>query len=225
MFGFDNVKTVSVVVSDPGADAIIPVFKVPSRLTKIEILTAYAVCDTTISDGVGTAFTLRLLDYGSGGTAVAKAKIQSNAAKGAAKDQQQATNQALAVQQQANQPYMDLGRQAAQRLGQMSQNAQPYTQVFGNGAGAQSFGGPQMGQPPQGPPPGSLAGLGRPQPPPGMGQPPGPQGPPQGQQPMQGPPQGGGGMVRVQAPTGEVAMLPDGSPQLQMALQKGARRL
>ena len=163
-----------------------------------------------------------------GGTAVASAKMQSNAAKNAAKDQQKATNQALAVQQQANQPYMDLGRQAAQRLGQMSQNAQPYTQQFGGPGGSngfQAFGGPQMGQPPQGPPPGSLAGLGQPPQGPGMGGPPQGMRPPQGQPPMQGPPQGGGGMVRVQAPTGEIAMFPAGSPGLQKALQAGAREM
>lgn len=71
MFGYDNVKTVSVMVSDPGADASIPIWKVPSRLTKVEIITASALCDTTIADGVGTCFTLRLLDYGNAGTAVA----------------------------------------------------------------------------------------------------------------------------------------------------------
>lgn len=50
----------------------------------------------------------------------------------------------------------------------------------------------------------------------------------QGQQPPQeppAPPQGFGGLVRVQAPTGEMAQFPEGSPGLQDALTKGARRL
>ena len=67
MFSFDNVHTVSVVVSDPGADAIIPVFKVPSRLTKIEILEAWASIDTALA-GSGTGVILELVDYGSTGT-------------------------------------------------------------------------------------------------------------------------------------------------------------
>lgn len=71
MFAYDNVHSVTFAVSDPGADATIPIWKVPSRYTKIEILAANAVCDTSVVDGVGTAFTLRLLDYGSAGTAVA----------------------------------------------------------------------------------------------------------------------------------------------------------
>lgn len=71
MFAYDNVHSVSVVIADPTTDLTIPIFKIPSRYTKVEILAASAVCDTTISAGVGTAFTLRLLDYGAAGTAVA----------------------------------------------------------------------------------------------------------------------------------------------------------
>ena len=71
MFGYDNVHSVSVCVSDPGADATIPIARIPARMTKAEVIAAYAVCDTDVKDGIGTAFTLRLLDYGNAGTAVA----------------------------------------------------------------------------------------------------------------------------------------------------------
>lgn len=139
----------------------------------------------------------------SAGTAVAGAKIQSNAAKNAARSQQQATNQALQVQQRANQPYMDLGASAAQRLGQMAANPSPYTQVFGNGAGAQRP---------------SLASLGAPQGgpmPPGMGQ------PPHG---MGGPPQAapGGGMVLLRAPDGSTRPFP--AAQADSVIQQAAAR-
>lgn len=70
MFGYDNVRTEVVTISDPGADGTLVIWKAPTRLAKIEILEAWAVCDTTVSAGVGTAFTLRLLDYGAAGTAV-----------------------------------------------------------------------------------------------------------------------------------------------------------
>lgn len=160
-----------------------------------------------------------------GGTAVAGAKIQSNAAKSAQKSQQAGTDKALAVQQQANQPYMQLGSQAAGRLGQMTANAQPYTQNFTGPGGSNGF----QAMPPQGPPPPPM-GLGAMGQPP-QGAPPGAvprQGPPAGMSPpgMQGPPQGApGGMVRLKAPTGEIGMVPDNSPELQKALSLGAVRL
>lgn len=177
--------------------------------------------------GVGAA----LLMAGSAGAGLASAKVQSNAAKKAQQAQQQGTDKALAVQQQANQPYMDLGRQATARLSQMAANQQPYTQVFGSGAGAQgqpgqptqgprAMGGNQFQMPPQmprqGPPQGmGLGQLGQA----GMGQPP-PMRPPQGQQ---GPGMGGGGMVKLQAPDGSVRDVP--MDQAQQFIQRGARRV
>ena len=71
MFGYDNVHSEVVVVSDPGADGTFPIWRVPSRCTKIEILEAWASCDTTIKDGVGTAIWLNLVDRGAAGTATA----------------------------------------------------------------------------------------------------------------------------------------------------------
>ncbi len=97
-----------------------------------------------------------------GGTAVASAKLQSNAAKNAAKEQQKGTDRALQVQQQANAPYLALGQQGAQRLAQTP--FQPYTQQFQPGRPNNGF------QAPQGPPP-TLGSIGQPQGAPGMGQP------------------------------------------------------
>jgi hypothetical protein len=145
-------------------------------------------------------------------SALASAKVQSNAAKNAQKAQQAGTDKALAVQQQANQPYMDLGKSSAQRLGQMTANAQPYTQQFtgaGGSTGAQAFTPAQQGMgSPQGPSQGSLGSLGQPQGAPGMGGPPQGGMPPQGQQ---GPPMGApsqGQMVQLQAPDGSVRPFP-----------------
>lgn len=70
MFGYDNVHSQIVVIADPQADGTFPIWKAPTRNAKIEILEAWASVDTAVTDGVGTAFTLRLLDYGSAGTAV-----------------------------------------------------------------------------------------------------------------------------------------------------------
>lgn len=69
MYGYDNVRSQVVSIADPTADGTFMIWKAPSRATKIEILDAWAVVDTTISSGVGTAFTLRLADYGAAGTA------------------------------------------------------------------------------------------------------------------------------------------------------------
>lgn len=70
MFGYDNVRSQVVVISDPGADGTLPIWRVPTRLAKVEVLEAWAVCDTAIA-GVGTAITLALLDLGQAGTALA----------------------------------------------------------------------------------------------------------------------------------------------------------
>ena len=68
MFGYDNVHTEVVTISDPGAAGTLVIWKAPTRLAKVEILEAWAVCDTAIA-GVGTAITLTLLDQGAKGTA------------------------------------------------------------------------------------------------------------------------------------------------------------
>jgi len=70
MFGYDFVTPVTVAISDPQADGTLVVFKVPSRWDKAELLSAWAVTDTTITKGSGTGIALRILDYGSTGTAV-----------------------------------------------------------------------------------------------------------------------------------------------------------
>ena len=69
MFGYDAVRSQVVVLSDPTADGTFNIWRAPSRATKVEILSAYAISDTAIS-GVGTVITLRLLDMGSEGTAL-----------------------------------------------------------------------------------------------------------------------------------------------------------
>lgn len=170
-----------------------------------------------------------------GVSAVAKAKIQSNAASNAQKAQQQGTDRALQVNQQAMQPYMDAGQRGLAQL-QNPAFSQPYTQVFGGPGGsngAQAFGGPmtqmppggppqpQMGQPPpqmpQGPPPGSLGAM-------GGGQM--PQMPQQGMMPpAQQMAQGGaaGGTARIMSPQGRIVMVP--LERVPEALAQGGRRV
>jgi hypothetical protein len=148
----------------------------------------------------------------SAATALGSAKVQSNAAKNAAKEQQKGTDRALQVQQQAHQPYMDLGKAAAARLAAMPQ--EPYTQQFRPSQpgmpgvpGQPASSGFQAFNPGGG---GSLAGLGQP--------------PQAGSMPGASGAQVGGGMVTLQAPTGETVRMPDG-PMVQQALQRGARRV
>lgn len=70
MFAYDNVHSVTVAISDLTADTdSLPIFQIPSRFTKAEIINATAISDTAIS-GAGTVVQLRLLDYGAAGTAV-----------------------------------------------------------------------------------------------------------------------------------------------------------
>ena len=71
MFGYDNVHSVVVNIADHQADGTLPIWKVPTRFAKIEILEAWASCDTTIKAGVGTAIWLNLVDRGTAGTATA----------------------------------------------------------------------------------------------------------------------------------------------------------
>lgn len=158
------------------------------------------------------------------GASLVGAKMSANASRDAAKLQVQSAEKAQRFTQQtyddqkaAMQPYMQAGQQSLGAL--MARYAgQPLQNRFapGGGQAAEPFQVPQGGGMPQGGQ--SLAAVG--QMPGGPAQPmPQPHGAPSSAMPMQG-----GGMVRVKAPTGEMAMLPDGSPQLQMALQKGAVR-
>lgn len=70
MFGYDHVATVQRTISDPGADGTFPIFRVPSRIAKAEIIAAWAAIDTAIS-GAGTIVQLTLLDGGASGTLAA----------------------------------------------------------------------------------------------------------------------------------------------------------
>jgi hypothetical protein len=81
MFGYDDVRSESVAISDPGADGTYVIWRAPVRATKIEILRASAVSDTSIA-GVGTAITLTLLDRGTAGTATATAVASALGATG-----------------------------------------------------------------------------------------------------------------------------------------------
>jgi len=67
MFGYDAVRTVSVVIKDPAGDKTFPVWRVPSRVTKAEILEAWASCSTEVLLGSGSGVILQLLDYGTAG--------------------------------------------------------------------------------------------------------------------------------------------------------------
>lgn len=64
MFGYDNVRTFTVAFADPTSDKALPIWRVPSRITKAEIVAAWAVLDTTVTLGNGTGVILQLLDYG-----------------------------------------------------------------------------------------------------------------------------------------------------------------
>ena len=81
MFGYDAVRTDTFVIADLGANGTIPIWRVPSRATKVEILSAWAVSDTAI-EGVGTAITLTLLDRGATGTASATSVASALGAAG-----------------------------------------------------------------------------------------------------------------------------------------------
>ncbi len=70
MFGYDNVKVATVIISDPGADNYFKLLRVPARTAKIEILEAWAESDTTITLGNGTGIALTLYNYGTTGTSV-----------------------------------------------------------------------------------------------------------------------------------------------------------
>lgn len=170
-----------------------------------------------------------ILGGASAATSIAGAKMASNASKNAANTQSTAADRALAAQQAGYQqqrqdfaPYQQAGTGAVGRLNNL--------------AGQYTGGMPNQPPPnaplPASPPPG-LGQLGMPGPgmrpqanivwsgrqqPPQMG---GPGMPPPGA--MSQGPQGGGSAVRVQAPTGEIAMLTP--QQAQMAVQKGARVL
>lgn len=171
-----------------------------------------------------------IIGAASAGSAVASAKIQSNAAKNAAKTQvasqdkaQTFNQQAFQQQQQALQPYISGGQDAFSRL--MSQH-------YGTGGLSAGMRGTttQPGQtftPPQGPPP-QAGPLGQ-----AMGGPPmGPQGP-QALAAPPGGPQGQPGPLQAAMgqPSGQMVMMvgPDGTqkaiPQanVQEAMRRGAR--
>lgn len=69
MFGYSNVKTVTINVADPTEDNVFLIAKISDRMAHVEILEAWAVIDTTVTLGNGTGVALTLLDYGTGGTA------------------------------------------------------------------------------------------------------------------------------------------------------------
>lgn len=68
MFGYDNQHSVSVAVSDPGADKSIPIWKVPAAVTKIEILEASVLTVTGLAAGTANGLEISLLDGGSDGS-------------------------------------------------------------------------------------------------------------------------------------------------------------
>lgn len=68
MFGYGNAQPLVVVIADPQADTIYPLWKVPSELAHIEITEAWACLDTTITLGDGTGVALTILNYGPAGT-------------------------------------------------------------------------------------------------------------------------------------------------------------
>uniref|UniRef100_A0A6H1ZDE3 Uncharacterized protein n=1 Tax=viral metagenome TaxID=1070528 RepID=A0A6H1ZDE3_9ZZZZ len=81
MFGYDVQHAVSVVVSDPGADVSLPIWQVPAGVTKIEILEASILTDTTLAAGTANGMEVTLLD---GGAAGAGTSVLTNALGGTA---------------------------------------------------------------------------------------------------------------------------------------------
>jgi len=84
MIGYMNPKTVTLCFSDPTADEYFKIMRVPSRASKIEIISAWAECDTTITLGDGTGIALTLYNYGTAGTAVVTGGTLSSALGGTA---------------------------------------------------------------------------------------------------------------------------------------------
>ena len=67
-FSYDDQKTVTVCVSDPTADKSLQIWRVPAAVTKIEILEAWCVTDTTKAAGTQHGIMVSLLDGGAAGT-------------------------------------------------------------------------------------------------------------------------------------------------------------
>lgn len=174
-----------------------------------------------MSVATSTAIAISLGAAGAAGS-IAKAKIESNAAKKAAQQQvaggeraQAFTERAYRDQQQIMSPYVSLGQDAMARMlesqwgpGAGARGAPPAGM---GGAAPNAFGGAPV-QAAGGPPVPRFGGTG-----PSMG---GPstamQGPPQGQ--PQGPQ---GQLVTIQAPTGETRAVP--AAQAQAYVARGAR--
>lgn len=148
------------------------------------------------------------------GASLVGAKMSSNASQDAAKTQSAAADKALAAQQQGYQtqradfsPYLQAGTAA---LGRLGQTAGTYT----GGMPAPQAPRPGLGQ--LGTPPPSMPTTMSAMPSVPSGQMP----PPQGRA-MAGMTPPAGGLITVQAPTGETAKMTQA--QAQMAVQKGAR--
>lgn len=158
--------------------------------------------------GTATAITLGVT-AASAGASLAGAKMASNASKNAAATQSAAADKALAAQQQGYQqqrqdfsPYLQAGTAA---LGRLGQTAGTYT------------GGMPKPQAPLSPPMGGMGQLGAPSPQmPGQTPVTMPQVGAVPQQPGTGGPMPGS-LVKVQAPTGQVAMLPQDVAQRAVA--------
>lgn len=166
--------------------------------------------------GVGTA--LLIGGLASAGASAVGGKMASSSAKNAAKVQtasvdkaQQFNEKAWQQQQAALAPYQQAGQSALGSLmtnygGKPLQNSYAPPGQYGPPAAPSGGGGGPLA---------AAMGQQQPQGAPGAQMPQGASMPPAGPQ---------GGMVRVKAPTGEMAMMPENSPQLQMALQRGAVR-
>jgi hypothetical protein len=76
MFNYDNVKSVTVCLSDPTADAAIPIWRVPAEVSKIEILRAWVVPHVTLAAGSANYFQVGLFNGGTSGTAETAMAVQ-----------------------------------------------------------------------------------------------------------------------------------------------------
>jgi len=64
----ENVIPFSITITDPTADKIYPLLKVPAGVGSVTVISAVASCDTALAEGDSNVIALRLRDGGAAGT-------------------------------------------------------------------------------------------------------------------------------------------------------------
>lgn len=79
----ENVIPFSVTITDPTADKVYPVLKVPAGVGSVTVLSASAACDTALAEGDSNVIALTLQDGGAAGTGTTAVSAEvSNKATG-----------------------------------------------------------------------------------------------------------------------------------------------